>query len=366
MTRLFTKEFKCIVCCKEGPMGWLYRCTQDRELLIEDDMERGYGGEKLDAICDLYPQSMSPRKGSPAARASKLAVLEEFNNRDIESYSASQLNHIITQRSHVLDVAKEQALEQYCQEADQAPKNLPRSISRIPSALPVKKPWLLSKTAECQFKCCYFCRPSLDDRSYLSLNGIADGDIPPTAITGFGFHLEKRRPVGLVKDVLNLGLRVPPPPPPPRSESEYYASSEYSSSHSSVRTPTRRPHSTRRRSSALGLGLLVPSPLLDTPPPPSTTLSPPPLSLPIYPAVPHLSSTSKTHIGALQLHTPHLTPLPPQTLEEIRLLSQPMTLMEKQEERDGAFGRAPLEVKGGVAMLEESVGWHVADVVTQF
>ena len=41
VTRLYTKEFRCSVCFREGPAGWLWRCTQDRELLLEEDMERG-------------------------------------------------------------------------------------------------------------------------------------------------------------------------------------------------------------------------------------------------------------------------------------------------------------------------------------
>jgi hypothetical protein len=41
MTRLYTKEFRCVLCLRTGSMGWVYRCSQDRELLIEDDMERG-------------------------------------------------------------------------------------------------------------------------------------------------------------------------------------------------------------------------------------------------------------------------------------------------------------------------------------
>jgi hypothetical protein len=41
MTRLYTTEFRCSLCLRVGSMGWIYRCTQDRDLLIEDDMERG-------------------------------------------------------------------------------------------------------------------------------------------------------------------------------------------------------------------------------------------------------------------------------------------------------------------------------------
>jgi hypothetical protein len=42
VTRLYTKEFRCSVCFREGPAGWLWRCIQDRELLLEEDMERGF------------------------------------------------------------------------------------------------------------------------------------------------------------------------------------------------------------------------------------------------------------------------------------------------------------------------------------
>ncbi|KAG4432798.1 hypothetical protein IFR05_011709 [Cadophora sp. M221] len=42
------------------------------------------------------------------------------------------------------------------------------------------------------------------------------------------------------------------------------------------------------------------------------------------------------------------------------------TAMETDELKQGEFGSAPLEVKDGVAVTEESVELHVADVITQF
>jgi hypothetical protein len=41
VTRLYTQELCCSTCLRVPPLGWLYRCTQDRELLLEDDLERG-------------------------------------------------------------------------------------------------------------------------------------------------------------------------------------------------------------------------------------------------------------------------------------------------------------------------------------
>ena len=42
VTRLYTSEFRCSVCFREGPAGWLWRCTQDRELLLEEDSRYGF------------------------------------------------------------------------------------------------------------------------------------------------------------------------------------------------------------------------------------------------------------------------------------------------------------------------------------
>ena len=59
-----------------------------------------------------------------------------------------------------------------------------------------------------------------------------------------------------------------------------------------------------------------------------------------------------------------LTPLPDQTDEEIEAISAPLTPMEVTEMERG-FGEQPLEVTGGVAVTEEAVGLHVANLITQ-
>jgi hypothetical protein len=112
-----------------------------------------------------------------------------------------------------------------------------------------KKPWLPKQ--ECQFRCCHTCRPSLGERTYLSLNGIASGDIPPSAVTGFGFHVQRQRPVAPVQHVKNLGLRVNPPSVSPRSSTvhrcySYIKASKTSSEHHRSKCTPRqgtRPHS---------------------------------------------------------------------------------------------------------------------------
>jgi hypothetical protein len=94
-----------------------------------------------------------------------------------------------------------------------------RNPSPSPPAKPIKKPWIPIPGGECQFKCCNVCRPTLADRSWLSLNGIVNGEMPATAVCGFGFNLARKRPISKVKHVLNLGLRTPPvriPSAPPQ------------------------------------------------------------------------------------------------------------------------------------------------------
>lgn len=72
------------------------------------------------------------------------------------------------------------------------------------------RPWLPPHRVECQFKICDSCRKLMRERSWLSLDGIVNGDIPASVITGFGFHLDRKRPVSLVKHVENIGLRAVP------------------------------------------------------------------------------------------------------------------------------------------------------------
>lgn len=42
MTRLYGTDFLCESCHRPGPFGWVYRCTQDREELIEEAVARGF------------------------------------------------------------------------------------------------------------------------------------------------------------------------------------------------------------------------------------------------------------------------------------------------------------------------------------
>lgn len=85
-----------------------------------------------------------------------------------------------------------------------------RSGIRPPPGFPEKKPWVPEYAEECQYKCCHRCRPALEGRAYLSLDGILNDDVPPTAATGFGFHTAGARPVMDADIVKKIGLRAVP------------------------------------------------------------------------------------------------------------------------------------------------------------
>jgi hypothetical protein len=55
--------------------------------------------------------------------------------------------------------------------------------------------------------------------------------------------------------------------------------------------------------------------------------------------------------------------LPDQTAEELEIIGAPLTPMEMNE-MVGPFGEEPLALNGGVAVTEEAVELHVADLIT--
>lgn len=217
--------------------------------------------EKLDKFCDILPKSISPRKRSAAARVDKLSLLTEISDEAMKHYTPEHLKVLLDQRANVSNydpitpstrhppcfpsllpirsyLCEKHTTDNNPQLIDQLSQpdypdhpesfyqNRPLPISsphpNPPPGLPIPptspsndnglKPWFPLQGGECQFKCCHYCRPSLKERSFLSLNGIANGDIPSTSIMGFGFHLMKQRPVALVEHVKNLGLRPNPTP----------------------------------------------------------------------------------------------------------------------------------------------------------
>ena len=59
--------------------------------------------------------------------------------------------------------------------------------------------------SECEYQICAQCRPGAADRTFLSLNAVANDEIMPGAATGFGFHVMGGRPIADARIVRNIG-----------------------------------------------------------------------------------------------------------------------------------------------------------------
>ncbi|KAF4988398.1 hypothetical protein FGRMN_9781 [Fusarium graminum] len=182
MTRVYDPGLRCSNCQEPGPFGWLYQCSQDREKVIEEKLNMGI------------------RKGSAKARQDKLSFLDGLTPRQMASYRPDQIATILRQREQLKNViAKEEfrksssaLFSTVLPSSDfEAPLDEHSSTGRCASY----------DSDECQYKICPRCRPICADRAFLSLNAVANGEIPPTAAAGFGFESLQGRPV-IAKDVI--------------------------------------------------------------------------------------------------------------------------------------------------------------------
>ncbi|KAF7543626.1 hypothetical protein G7046_g9963 [Stylonectria norvegica] len=211
MTRLYGSQFVCDSCRRPGPFGWVYRCTQDRDELIEQAASRGYT-TAFDELGQVMTEELRIRKGSPAAREDKFSFLTEITPEQMANYRPDQLATILRQREdlqtaiHREKLKKNSAilLSRYRQSAVSGSESQSQSSDYT-------SPWVCADHEECQYKVCSFCRPGSADRAALSMNAVANGDISPTAATGFGFHILGERPVVDANVVRNIGLRTAPP-----------------------------------------------------------------------------------------------------------------------------------------------------------
>ncbi|CAL3966406.1 unnamed protein product [Diplocarpon coronariae] len=397
VVRLYTNQHHCAICTRSGGYGWIYRCTQDQELLLENEMETG-NANKLDSLCDELKSSY-PHKRSPAARVNPFSMLAEVTEEQLKTYTEEQLQIVLSQRAQVLDA---------CCPADRADygpvdegfnwKYAGTDIHAPAPGLP-KKPWLPLEGGECQFKVCHTCRRDFQDRCVLSLVGVVNGEYPATALTGYGFHLRKTRPVSLVKHVKNLGLR-PNPAPRVHHSSSQTSSISSSGSGGGNRTPPRalpvrlktspnRPQGIiKRRPASIGLGIFEterqqnlfpnashpdsrPATAINTVhhtmgPPHSVSIAPfidssSALSLKSTPTRRHsyYPTASSSDLQALASNT-HLQPISPESAGP----SGSLTPMEWNEQLGDVRG-APSGVMDGVVVTEEGVELQVPDVDMQ-
>lgn len=174
----------------------------------------------------------------------KYAFLNEINDEQLKTYSPAQIARILEQRSCVrisvscrltlfpgihLSIAnahqlQETVIEDCANELEafaesKASKSSTGRLDKSSSTSAIEKPrvyetkpWMPIPKTECQFKVCPRCRPSFRERAYLSIDAVVNGDLPATAVSGFGFNLLGQRPVASVDLMKSIGLRASPKP----------------------------------------------------------------------------------------------------------------------------------------------------------
>ncbi|OBU00196.1 hypothetical protein VE01_01848 [Pseudogymnoascus verrucosus] len=209
MVRMYSIDMRCSLCLHPGSFGWVYRCSQDRELMIGNAYNEG-GVNGLDSLFDSFTVPAEPKRRSAAARVRPVSFLEEMGPGQLQAYSPQQLSILLDQRTHVLDVAKRHSrdLEIYRHRE----QSVLSPYSDLGNASDESKLWVPKPNEECQFKVCHRCRQACGERSFLSLDAIANDEIPMTAISGFGFNILGKRPVVPRKCAINYGLRPDPRP----------------------------------------------------------------------------------------------------------------------------------------------------------
>ncbi|KAM0264957.1 hypothetical protein ACHAQJ_000473 [Trichoderma viride] len=391
MTRIYSPSLLCSSCRYPGPSGWLYQCTQDREDLIENAVVRGEF-VNMDQVGRQLTPMMGIRKGSPAAREDRLSFFKEISQEQLANYHPDQVAHILRQRENV----------QLVIQRDKVRKNSAAILSRLAQpygldsascSIGLQKPWLCSPQEECQYRVCQNCRPGCADRSFLSLDAVANGEVPPTAAAGYSFHLLGQRPVIDARSLMNIGCRPVPLPQSSSASSDHDSPAstmsvmdlldaqiargrilwtgrkddseieEYDADFDWSLTPAVAGIASGHLKYSPGcenLGVLTETTQQWTPPPSlvndlpgnETTAEADHSDTPAQVSVLDIQQPTKDHTVG------HLRELSLDESSDKSILGLPYSSNEK-------FPPSPLKVAHGVAMLEESVELGVPDVITQ-
>lgn len=285
----------------------------------------------FDLLGASFAKDLKVRPRGPQSRANPSSFFEENSLEQLNMYSQSQIDTIMSQRAKARESAKVDSLE---------------TRELFDDDLQGKKPWVPGKAKECQFKVCPSCRPSAEIRSYLSLDGIASGDVGPVEAIGYGFQ-RTGRPVIHPDRLANIGWRpvplpedhpslIPPPSPLSSSGSSIFWNPpvpwDNSTSDHKQTDDTASVEISEEQSSRL-----------------------PPGELPWF-----LDAQA-----TFRFFDACSVPLPPPTSEEQASLLESGSQMMEEEMKEGRFHKEPLQVDHGVAISEESVGLGVPDIITQ-
>ncbi|KAK4662189.1 uncharacterized protein QC763_711400 [Podospora pseudopauciseta] len=340
-----SERFKCDNCKRSHPFGWLYRCVMDREPLIIGIKELGFQ-IAFDQLGHNFSQQMTLGKHGADARSEKYSFLDEITREQLWNYTPEELKEILAQRDHVLDVITNERLR------DQDFNN--QYGFKYPDD---DRPWMPDPKYECQHKVCHRCHPIGRQKSWVSLDGVLNGDIPPTVATGYSFSQVKIRPCVDVETVKNLGCR---PVPLPR---DHKAHAPVASSSSSVSPNEITDDHVITESTGMVYDQDTGDPIASI-----STFGHPVLASPPTTAEP-VFSVDLDGLWTRITAPGYTTSVKDDETESETDLSSSFEHAEHNksdaEEANGMdiFGSEPLEVIEGVALTEEAVEFGTADIV---
>lgn len=131
------------------------------------------------------------------ARYQRYSFLGEITEEQLHTYTPLQLGRILWQRDNVARAIHE---ERHRPRPNQAAQKYPNH----------NKPWIPDKLWECQFKVCHDCHRLGSEKSWVSLNGVLNGEIAPHVATGYSFSALNFRLVADVDVVKDIGYHAVP------------------------------------------------------------------------------------------------------------------------------------------------------------
>ncbi|KAJ6779420.1 hypothetical protein PWT90_03876 [Aphanocladium album] len=180
MTRVYGPSHLCNTCHQPGTLGWVYQCTQDKEGIIDDALAHG----DLNC-CDQFGFAMvdqmnSRRVSTPNCR-DKFSFLDQISFEQMASYRPDQIATLLRQKEKVQVMIQRDRMSQNG-------TSLFAHDDLFDLAEPLPNPYEYRKL----------------------LDAVAEGEIPPTAATGFAFHTIAGRPVTDARILKTIGQRPIP------------------------------------------------------------------------------------------------------------------------------------------------------------
>ncbi|KAJ3477703.1 hypothetical protein NLG97_g8770 [Lecanicillium saksenae] len=176
MTRVYGPSHLCSACHQPGTLGWVYQCTQDREGIIDDALAQG----DLNC-CDQFGlglvDHMNSRRTSIPSCRDKFSFLDQISFEQMASYRPDQIATLLRQKEKVQVMIQRDRMSQNG-------TSLFAHDGLFDLTEPLPNPY--------------------------DLDAVADGEIPPTAATGFSFHTISGRPVTDARILKGIGQRPLP------------------------------------------------------------------------------------------------------------------------------------------------------------